>query len=258
MIFEVNTDWWKKIFDDVYLLTDARTVCDAQMTSKEVDYIESALQVDRSSPILDLCGGQGRHAIELASRGYAKVTVLDYSDYLIKAGMQEAARQNLNIEFIQGDARHTDLASDSFAAVMVMGGSFGYFVREEENTKILKESLRVLRPGGTFLLDLPNKGYTLTNFQPVSSHETGETIRITRKRKLEHDVMYCKETVTCSHKGCLRENTYCIRLYSREKISRLLQEVGFTDILFQEDFMDRQENGDYGTMTTRMVVRSRK
>ncbi|MDZ7759094.1 MAG: hypothetical protein U5L00_02410 [Desulfovermiculus sp.] len=62
------------------------------------------------------------------------------------------------------------------------------------------------------------------------------------------DVMYCKETVTCSHKGCLRETTYCISLYSREKISRMLQEVGFTDILFQEDFMDRQEIGDYGTI----------
>jgi len=258
MIFEVNTDWWKEIFDDLYLLTDARTVCDAQVTRQEVDYIQSALHVDRSSPILDLCGGQGRHAIELAGRGYFKVTVLDYSDYLIRAGMQEAARQNLSIEFIQADARHTDLASDSFAAVMVMGGSFGYFVRDEENTKILKESFRVLRPGGTFLLDLPDKEYVLANFQPVSSHETGESLRITRRRKLEQDVMYCQETVTCSHKGCLRENTYCIRLYSREEISRLLGEVGFTDILFQEDFMDRQEIGDYGTMTTRMVVRSRK
>lgn len=258
MIFEVNTDWWKEIFDDVYLLTDARTVCDAQVTRKEVDYIESALNVDRFSPILDLCGGQGRHAIELSRRSHEDVTVLDYSDYLIRAGKQEAAEQNLNIEFIRGDARNTELPASSFAAVMIMGGSFGYFVQEEENTKILKESFRVLRPGGTFLLDLPDKGYVLANFQPVSSHETGETILIKRNRKLEQDVMYCKETVTCSQKGCLRETTYCIRIYSREKICDMLYGAGFTDIRFQEDFMDRQENGDFGTMTTRMVVRSRK
>ena len=258
MIYELNTDWWKKIFDDLYLLTDARSVGEAEVTQKEVDFIQSALHLDKSSPILDLCGGQGRHALELSRRGYCKLTVLDYSNYLIRTGQQEADQQNQNISFIQGDARNTELTSDSFAGVMVMGGSFGYFVRDEENKKILEESLRILKPGGIFLLDLPDKGYVQTNFQPLSSHEPGGTIRVTRKRKLEQDVLYCRETVTCSHKGCLRENTYCIRLYSRDEISRMLQDVGFTGILFQEDFMDRHTQGDFGTMTNRMIVKSNK
>ncbi len=106
------------------------------------------------------------------------------------------------------------------------------------------------------LLDLPDKGYVLKNFQPVSKHKPGGTLQVTRKRKLVQDVIYCQETVVCSQKGTLRDNTYCIRLYSQEQIRRMLENVGFTDISFQEDFMDRQEKGDYGTMTNRMVATS--
>lgn len=258
MSFSVNADWWKEIFDDIYLMTDARSVCDKELTQKEVDFIESALNLEKSAPVLDLCGGQGRHAIELSRRGFQNVLVLDYSAYLIRAGQKEAQKQRLKTEFMQGDARKTDLPPGSFESILVMGGSFGYFVRNEENKKILKEAFRILKPGGTLLLDLPDKGYVIKNFAPVSSHETGETLKVTRNRKLEQNVICCRETVTCSIKGRLRDNTYCIRLYSPDEIRRMLKDVGFTDITFQEDFMDRQEKGDYGTMTNRMVVKSIK
>lgn len=258
MTFHVNTDWWKEIFDDIYLMTDARSVGDADLTSKEVDFIESALETDTSAPILDLCGGQGRHAIELTRRGFSTVVVLDYSEYLINAGKKEAEKKSLNTQFIQGDARETQLAADHFESVIIMGGSFGYFIRDEDNARILKESFRMLRPGGSLLLDLPDKQYVLDHFQPVSSHSPGGTLKVTRKRRLDKDVIYCQETVTCSEKGRLRDNTYCIRLYSPEKIRQILEEIGFRDVSLQQDFMDRQKKGDYGTMTNRMVVKSKK
>ncbi len=255
MNFQVNTEWWKEIFDDIYLLTDGRSVCDTALTTAEVDFIESALSLDKSAPILDLCGGQGRHALELSRRGFSDVKVLDYSDYLIRLGKKKAREQNLNTIFVQGDARNTGLDSKSFDSVIVMGGSFGYFVNNEENEKILKESFRILKPEGTLLLDLPDKTYVQKNFQPVSSHRPGKTIQVTRNRDLQQDIIYCKETVTCSEKGHLRDNTYCIRLYSPEKICRMLKKIGFSNVSFQEDFMARQEKGDYGTMTNRMVVK---
>lgn len=255
MKIHVSADWWKEIFDDLYLLTDGRSVCDKALTTDEVDFIESALNLDKSAPILDLCGGQGRHALELSQRGFSNVKVLDYSGYLIRVGEKKAKEKNLNTVFIQGDARDTGLGSESFGSVIVMGGSFGYFVNDEENEKILKESFRILKPEGTLLLDLPDKAYVQKNFQPVSNHQPGGTIKVTRNRKLHQDILYCRETVTCSEEGRLRENTYCIRLYSPEKISRMLKKIGFSNVSFQKDFMARQEKGDYGTMTNRMVVK---
>lgn len=250
--------WWKDIFDDLYLVTDARSVCDPELTSAEVDFIESALDLNKPDPILDLCGGQGRHSLELARRGFLDTTVLDYSPYLIREGEKTAGQEGLNTSFIQGDARDTRLASEGFQGVMIMGGSFGYFVSEEENQKILDECFRLLKPGGTFLLDLPDKAFVQDNFTPVSTHCPEQTIQVIRNRELDRDILFCRETVICENRGCLRDNSYTIRLYSPEKIVAILEDIGFFQISFQEDFMPRKDSGDYGTMTNRMVVRALK
>ena len=102
MTIQVDTDWWKNIFDDVYLMTDSRSICDDTLTQTEVDFIETALNMKRYDPVLDLCGGQGRHAMELSRRGFTNVSVLDYSNYLIRMGKQQADQQNLNIFFPRG------------------------------------------------------------------------------------------------------------------------------------------------------------
>ena len=56
-------NWWMSIFDDVYLQTDARSVCDDQLTREEVDFLENGPKISKRWQILDLCGGQGRHAL---------------------------------------------------------------------------------------------------------------------------------------------------------------------------------------------------
>ncbi len=258
MTIQIDNDWWKNIFDDIYLLTDSRSVCDDTLTRSEVDSIETTLNMKKSAPVLDLCGGQGRHAMELTRRGFKNITVLDYSDYLIRVGKKQAMLQNLDTSFFQGDARDTGFTDKSFEAVVIMGGSFGYFVHDKENKKILQETFRLLMPKGVLLLDLPHKKYVLENFKEISTHKSGDTIEVTRSRKLEDDIIYCREIVTCAIKGCLRKNNYCVRLFTPEDISAMLKSVGFSDISFQGDFMDRQEQGDYGTMTNRMVVKTYK
>ena len=45
MTIQVDPDWWKTIFDDVYLLTDARSVCNAEVTCREVDLICQLLPI---------------------------------------------------------------------------------------------------------------------------------------------------------------------------------------------------------------------
>ena len=47
MSMKVDPDWWKTMFNEVYLLTDARSVCDEDITRREVDLICELL------PILD-------------------------------------------------------------------------------------------------------------------------------------------------------------------------------------------------------------
>jgi D-alanine-D-alanine ligase len=96
-MIRVEHDWWKTLFDEVYLMTDAPFVCNPALTKCEVDVIEEVLHLQPSARILDVCGGQGRHALELALRGYQHLTVLDYSDFLLDRGRWEAAALGLNV-----------------------------------------------------------------------------------------------------------------------------------------------------------------
>ena len=104
MNFDVNPEWWKELFDEVYLITDARSVCDADVTRREIDLIRELIPLSPEQEILDLCGGHGRHSMELHSRGFKKCTVIDYSKFLIDRGRKDAGRLKMEIEFLQGDA----------------------------------------------------------------------------------------------------------------------------------------------------------
>jgi len=154
----VDEEWWKDLFDEVYLLTDARSVCDEELTCREVDFLQGTLCPDTSDPILDLCGGQGRHSLELSGRGFTDVTVLDYSRYLIDLGKKRAEQEGLDTTFIRGDARDTGLPARSFRFIIVMASSFGYFADEGENKKIVMEAFRLLMPGGILLLRSSQQG----------------------------------------------------------------------------------------------------
>jgi D-alanine-D-alanine ligase len=251
---KMDPDWWKTLFDETYLVTDARTVCDEGLTCREVDFLEHVLKLEKSWPILDLCGGQGRHSLELSRRGFQDVTVLDYSKVLIDLGRERAQKEGLNTMFARKDARDTGFPSQRFKVIIVIANSFGYFVDEGENEKILREAFRLLMPKGSLCLDLPHKEHVLRNFTPQSWHEANEEIVVCRQRKLDEDVVYGREMVISKMKGVIRDATHCTRLYSPEKIKGLLRSAGFPSVTFQKDFVSHDKKGDYGLMTNRMIV----
>lgn len=252
---EVNPDWWKTLFDETYLVTDARSVCDDGLTCREVDFLQDFLRLEKSWPILDLCGGQGRHSLELSRRGFRNVTVLDYSEFLIELGMQKAQKEGLNTRFIKRDARDTCLPSGNFRVIIVMASSFGYFVEEIQNEKILREAFRLLMPGGLLFLDLPNRDYVVNQFKSRSWHEANEEILVCRERRLHHeDVIYSREMVISKAKGLIRDATYCTRLYTPEKITEMLNSAGFDKVQIQKEFVMHEQKLDYGLMSNRMIT----
>ncbi|MBW1941945.1 MAG: class I SAM-dependent methyltransferase [Deltaproteobacteria bacterium] len=255
---EIDPDWWKNLFDETYLITDARSVCDHGVTCREVDFLETALKLEKTWPILDLCGGQGRHSLELSRRGFEQVTVVDYSRFLIDLGKKQADDEGLNTRFLRKDARKTGLASESFMATFVMASSLGYFKDDLQNEAILHEACRVLLAGGTILLDLPSQEFVLDHFSPQSWHETEGGIVICRQRRVEGDIICGREMVISKKEGLIRDADYCTRLYSEERIREMLISAGFDSVSVQEDFVSHEKEGDYGLMNNRMITIARK
>ncbi len=147
MSIRVDPDWWKTLFDEVYLLTDARSVCDHRITRREVDVICSLLPIKGSHKILDLCGGHGRHSIELSSRGFTACTLFDYSRTLIEIARDKARKDDVAVNFMCGDAREIDMPADTYDHVIIMGNSMGYVQKKGADAKILAEVYRVLQSG---------------------------------------------------------------------------------------------------------------
>lgn len=150
------------------------------------------------------------------------------------------------------------MPEQSFQFIIIMANSFGYFINEDENKKTLEEAFRLLMSKGRLLLDLPDRDYLLQNFNPFSSHRINEDITVSRERELGDDIIYSREMVMSPKRGCIRDRTYCTRLYSQEKISGLMSSIGFSSITCKKDFMSRQAEGDYGCMTNRMIVTAKR
>jgi D-alanine-D-alanine ligase len=258
MTIEVYPDWWKSLFDDVYLLTDARSVCDSDLTRREVEIFVELIPIEPEHAILDLCGGHGRHSMELYERGFKNCTVLDYSSHLINHGRACAADRNCRIEFIRADARETGLISDNFEHVLITGNSLGYLSEPEADCEILEEARRILRPGGWILIDETDGSVIKSKFNPNAWHEIGGDIIVCRQREMSDNGVKTREVVISREQGIVRDRTYSIRMYEPEDLTALVERAGFAQISLKTDFSLYEKKGDYGFMNHRMIVTAQK
>lgn len=254
----VEPNWWKNLFDDIYLITDARSVCNQELTQREVDFLELYLELDKEHRILDLCGGQGRHSLELARRGYRFITVLDYSDYLVSFGRKRADREGLSVRFMRSDARETGLSDGCFDFVLVMANSFGYFTDDRDNLRLLSEAHRLCRPGGKLLLDMLDRNHVIRRFRSFSCHRASDEVAVIRERERDEKHIFVRESVMSRARGMIREGTYCARLYREQDLVGILEKSGFTCIKLKNNFSSHTHPGDYGFLNSRVIVTAQR
>ena len=253
----VQPEWWRQIFNSLYLKTDGDVVDDPQVTVKEVDAFLKILNLSPEDKILDLCCGQGPDSLELAKRGFADVEGLDRSRYLIQKAKAQNKKEGLNVKFREGDARKLPYQPDSFDAVMILGNSFGYFETPQDDVRVLKEVLRVLKPWGKILIDVADGDYLRRRFQPRSWEWIDKNYFVCRERSLSMDKqrLISREVITHVGKGVIADQFYAERLYTRKSIEELLKSIGFTDITIHGQMSgDSQRNQDLGMMEKRIVV----
>jgi len=253
----VHPDWWRRIFNTLYLKTDADVVDDQNITLQEVDLFLEILKLSPDNKILDLCCGQGRHSLELARRGFLNVEGLDRSHYLIQKGKAQAKKEVLNIRFREGDARKQPYKSDTFDLVMILGNSFGYFEAIQDDLVVLREVFQSLKPWGRLLIDVADGEYLREKFQPRSWEWIDKKHFVCRERSLSLDKqrLISREVITHVEKGVIADQFYAERLYIRESLKELLETAGFSDITFHGEISpNSQRNQDLGMMERRIII----
>lgn len=253
----VKADWWRHLFNANYLRTDGDVVEDEDITKNEIDIFLSAVDIAKDGRILDLCCGQGRHALELAKRGYINVTGLDRSHYLINRARKINKTNGLNIIFKEGDARKLPFVNDHFDSVWIAGNSFGYFDSDKEDIRVLKEVMRVLKPHGKLLIDITDGSYMREHFQPRSWEWIDKNYFVCRERSLSKNLerLVSREVITHVTKGVVADQFYAERLYSEEELNNLITEAGFEGYHnCSKVSSESKRNQDLGMMAERIVV----
>jgi len=100
--------------------------------------------------VLDIATGTGDLAILMTQTGAKKITGLDISAGMLEVGRKKIAERKLDgkIDMVLGDSENIPFEDNSFDSITV---AFG--VRNFENLeKGLSEILRVLKPGGIFVI----------------------------------------------------------------------------------------------------------
>jgi SAM-dependent methyltransferase len=214
--------WWEDLFNDDFIRTMAK-ITDADI-AREANFIEESLGCEAGATILDLACGTGRHAVELASRGY-QVVGFDLSLAMLARASDEAQDRKQKINFVQGDMREMTF-EETFDGVFSWNTSFGYF-DEEKNAAVIAKVHRALKKGGQFLLDVVNRDNLVRQAPSLAWFEGDGCICmdemqvdfITSRMKVKRTLMM--------DDGRTKEIEYSIRVYSLHELGKMLHDNGF-------------------------------
>jgi SAM-dependent methyltransferase len=181
--------------------------------------ITSFLQLPKSTHILDLPCGKGRHSVFLNSLGY-KVTGGDLSENSIKAAKQFA---NETLSFKVHDMRKP--FNHSYNAVFNLFTSFGYFENDAEDIAILQNIKDGLTQNGFFVFDFLNAKKVAINLVKNET-KTIDGITFSIHREIKNGFIY--KHISFFADGNQHEYTEQVKYLDLPKMSDYLAEVGFT------------------------------
>jgi len=104
--------------------------------------------------VVDCACGTGIGSLVFAARGALEVRAIDSSEEALIEGRKASPPSNLH--FVSGDATRIPLP-DNFADVFI---SLETIEHVEDDTAVVEEAFRVLKPGGTFICSTPNREIT--------------------------------------------------------------------------------------------------
>ncbi len=214
--------WWEDLFDDDFIRTMDRA--ENKVITREVNFIEQCLGLEKGASILDLACGTGRHAVELSSRGYA-VVGYDLSLSMLALAAEEAQGRNQKLNFLQGDMREMNF-DQVFDGVYSWSTSFGYF-DDEKNFDILQRMHRALRTGGVLVLDIINRDYVAPR-QPSMVWFEGDGCVCMDEMQVDFFSSRLKVKRTAMFDdGRSRELDYSMRLYNLHEIGKMMHDADF-------------------------------
>jgi 2-polyprenyl-3-methyl-5-hydroxy-6-metoxy-1,4-benzoquinol methylase len=200
----------------------------ADRTVSEVDRMLKMLAPSTSARMLDLGCGTGRHALELARRGFDVVGV-ELLQANVDVGRVAAEQESLSAEFVQADLRELDMAEQFDLVLSFNDGGIGYFETEAENRRTFEVIAQTLQPGGRHFAQTPNVLFAERHLPEKTWIEGSGTVELTehwwntKQRRMEG--MTASIYIGEIFEG-LNRVPYSSRLYSVEELAEIYASLG--------------------------------
>ncbi len=176
---------WEKFFDAHAPIYDANEF--TKNTIEEVNFLLEELNLAPGASVLDVGCGTGRHAIELAKRGY-RVTGLDLSAGMLARAVEKARDAGVHVEWMRANATEFSFPGKYDAAICLCEGAFGLLSEGDDpinqplailrnisqNLKPQAKAIMTVLNGIAMLRKYQNEDVTQGRFDPLSMIEYSE------------------------------------------------------------------------------------
>ena len=245
--------WYVDFFRNDYLKVYGHTFTD-ERAEKEAGFVATVLDLKPGASVLDLCCGQGRHAVEFAKRGL-RVTGLDLNPEYLELTQRAAKAANVQLETVAADMREIPF-ENRFDAIANMYSSFGYLESEAEDLKVLQSAAKALKSGGRLLLDMLNREWAVANYIQNDWHTGADNTLYVERRDLDLATSRMHVHFIVIDKDNRRRESigHIIRLYTLTEMTRLLERVSLNVTAVFGGF----DNEPYSIDTRRMIIVARK
>lgn len=244
-----SQETWDAFFSDFYLRVHA-----SEPREEGRAQALAAARLSACPPggdLLDVPCGFGRHAVPLAAEGF-RVTGVDRSATLI-AEARERAAQDARLELVAADYRELPFADASFDAALNLYTSLGY-LGDEEDTHVLREIARVLRPGGRLVIETMHRDRLVRTFVDDNWRLLGEGRLLLEQRTFDPAAGVTQTTQTLIDKDGQRESRpFETRIYSATELVAMLRAAGFAKATCYGDL----DGGPFST-ASRLVIVARR
>lgn len=201
---------------------------------------------------LDLCCGPGRFSIALAKRGY-RVTGVDRTRFLLNKARARARSAKAKVEWVTSDMRDF-VRPGAFDLVISMFTSFGYFEKEGDDQRVLRNISESLRPGGVCVFELRGKEWIAQHWDSSYVAVLPGGRRLVQRRWVTDDWARLQNEWIMIHRGRAKTYRFALRIYSALELRDRLLRAGFRDVEFYGDL----DGSEYGLWAGWMVAVGRK
>lgn len=223
-----------------------------EATPEEVDNVIGLLDREPGAYILDLACGPGRHTLELARRGY-RVTGVDRTTAYLQRAREQAAEENLDVEFMQADMR-AFRQPETFDAAVNLFTSFGYFEDPVDDLQVAQNLHASLKPGGRLLMEMMGKEVLARIFRERDWRGNEDGVLFLEEREIRGGWDWIDNRWIMIDGTERREFTLGYRLYSGAELAELLREAGFASVRLYNGL----SGGPYDNTAARLAALAEK